>query len=382
MPELLESLIRERIQSAGPIPFPEFMATALYHPEHGYYSSGRAVIGRGGDFYTSVSVGPIFGRLLARQFTEMWEKLHRPKDFTIVEQGSHGGDFARDILEALQTQTPEFYASATYQIVEPSPALRQRQTEALEKFSGKIQWAADLREVPEWTGVHFSNELIDALPVYRVRWTGNEWKELLVGLEEEAFTWAEAPLSDIPALRTRIAQIPQPLPPGYETEINLAAGEWLKDLSTRLLRGWVIAIDYGHPRAEFFRPDRKGGTLAAYSEHKRVENPLLHPGTVDLTAHVEFTSVAEYAQACGLQLSGFTDQHHLMVGLSRLHFADISGPMSPEYERDLRGFKTLMHPGLMGMSFKAIAFSKGVDDRPPLAGFAFARDAAQELGLR
>src|SRR5688572_22395093 len=103
MSEVLEATLRERIQTSGPIPFSEFMAQALYHPEHGYYSSGRAVIGRGGDFYTSVSVGPIFGRLLARQFTEMWERLDRPERFTIVEQGAHGGDFARDVLNALQT---------------------------------------------------------------------------------------------------------------------------------------------------------------------------------------------------------------------------------------------------------------------------------------
>lgn len=381
MSSILENLIRERIQTSGPMGFREFMELALYHPEHGYYSSGRATIGRGGDFYTSVSVGPIFGRLLARQFTEIWERLDRPDEFTIVEQGAHGGDFARDALAALQTQAPECFEKTRYQIIEPSSSLRERQAAALSHIPGRVFWAETLSELQPWTGVHFSNELLDAFPVHRVRWNGSEWRELYVGVGASGFIWQERPLTDSPALATYVAQIPQPLPPSYEIEINLAKDQWLADVSARLTRGWLLAIDYGHPRAEFFRPDRKGGTLAGYSQHRRVDDPLLSPGTVDLTAHVDFTSVAEEAQKRGLQLAGFTDQHHFMVGLSRLHFSDATGPLNPEQERDLRGFKTLMHPGLMGMSFKAVAFSKGVEATPPLAGFAFARNPAQELGL-
>ncbi|RYD60526.1 MAG: SAM-dependent methyltransferase, partial [Verrucomicrobiaceae bacterium] len=285
-------------------------------------------------------------------------------------------------LGALQAHSPEFYEAVSYRIVEPSSGLRERQAATLGKFSGKASWATDLQELPDWTGVHFSNELIDAFPVLRIRWNGTEWQELYVGLEGGTFTWHEMPLSKSPALQTRIAQIPMPLPAGYEIEINLAVENWLHEVAVRLKRGWLLAIDYGLPRAEFFRPDRRGGTLAAYRAHKRVENPLSSPGDVDLTAHVEFTSIAEHANKYGLQLAGFTDQHHFMVGLSRLHFSDVSGPMSSEHERDLRGFKTLMHPGLLGMSFKALALSNGVESTAPLAGFAFARDPAQELALR
>lgn len=381
MSSILESLIRERIQTNGPMPFRDFMELALYHPEHGYYSSGRATIGRGGDFYTSVSVGPIFGRLLARQFAEIWERLDRPEEFTIVEQGAHGGDFARDVLEALLVQSPGCFAKVRYQIVEPSPSLRERQAATLANFPGRVFWAETLDEVQPWTGVHFSNELIDAFPVHRARWTGTEWRELYVGLADSGFIWQAGPLTGSPALAAYLNQAPMPLPPGYEIEINLAKDQWLANVAVRLNRGCLLAIDYGYPRDEFFRPARTGGTLTGYSQHKRVDNPLAAPGDVDLTAHVDFTSVAEQARKCGLQVAGFTDQHHLMVGLSRLHFSDATAALTPEQERDLRGFKTLMHPGLMGMSFKALALSKGVDTTLPLSGFAFARNPERELGL-
>lgn len=381
MSETLHALIRERIQTHGPITFREFMELALYHPEHGYYSSGRATIGRGGDFYTSVSVGPIFGRLLARQFAEMWHSLGEPADFTVVEQGAHGGDFARDVLGALKVQAPDCFSSIRYQIIEPSVSLRERQQATLGEFAERVTWAASLQEVSPWTGVHFSNELMDAFPVHRVRWTGSEWRELYVAEAGGEFLYEEGPLTNSADLRERLNTISMPLSTGYEIEINLAVESWLADVYAKLARGWLIAIDYGHPRPEFYRPDRKGGTIAAYRQHRRIENPLQTPGEMDLTAHVEFTSVAECAEKHGFRLCGFTDQHHFMVGLSRLHFTDAAGQLSAEQERDLRGFKTLMHPGLMGMSFKVLALSKGLPDSQSLSGFAFGRNPRGELGL-
>ncbi|MHA3770248.1 class I SAM-dependent methyltransferase [Verrucomicrobiota bacterium sgz303538] len=382
MSETLHALIRERIQTQGPITFREFMELALYHPEHGYYSSGRATIGRGGDFYTSVSVGPIFGRLLARQFAEMWQSLGGPADFTVVEQGAHGGDFARDVLGALKVQAPDCFSATRYQIIEPSASLRERQQTTLAEFTERVTWAASLQEVSPWTGVHFSNELMDAFPVHRVRWTGSEWRELYVAEADGEFLYEEGPLTDSEALRERLKTIPVPLPTSYEIEINLAVGSWLAEVSARLSKGWLIAIDYGHPRPEFYRADRKGGTIAAYRQHRRVDNPLQTPGEMDLTAHVEFTSVAEQAENYGFRLCGFTDQHHFMVGLSRLHFTDAAGQLSAEQERDLRGFKTLMHPGLMGLSFKVLGLSKGLPDSQPLSGFAFGRNPRGELGMQ
>ena len=133
--QALTDFIRRTIRQTGPVSFDWFMEQALYHPELGYYSSGRCAIGRRGDYFTNVSVGPLFGRLLAAQFVEMWEVLGRPEDFAIVEQGAHHGDFARDALGALRERAPDFFSTLRYRIIEPFPILRERQEEALRDFS-------------------------------------------------------------------------------------------------------------------------------------------------------------------------------------------------------------------------------------------------------
>jgi SAM-dependent MidA family methyltransferase len=371
------AFLQAEIARRGPIPFRDFMEAALYHPEGGYYASGRAAIGRGGDYYTSVSVGPLFGRLLARQFVEMWERLGQPADFSIVEQGAHGGEFAGDALAGLREFAPECFASAIYVIVEPSAALEQRQRGRLSEFAGKVAWSRTLSGLEPFQGVHFSNELLDAFPVHRVRWDGAQWLERHVALEGERFVWIDtAPGTE--ALHTHLALLPRSLSAGYETEVNLAALDWIAALATRLARGWVLLVDYGYPRAEYYRPERQAGTLSAYAQHRRVDDPLDAPGKIDLTAHIDFTAVAERALAAGLGLRGFTDQHHFMVGLSRLHFTDTDG-ITPAQARELRAFKTLMHPNLLGQSFKVLCFEKAVAG--PLAGFAFAREPCEALGI-
>ncbi|MDQ3625761.1 MAG: SAM-dependent methyltransferase, partial [Verrucomicrobiota bacterium] len=169
-PRLVE-FIRETIRRDGPVPFRWFMEQALYHPEHGYYSSGRAVIGRGGDYFTNVSVGPLFGRLMAAQFTEMWTLLGKPDELVVVEQGAHDGQLADDVLRAVQQRAPEFFDALTYRIVEPLPVLEQRQRAILAGFNDKVEWRRTVADLEPLTGVHFSNELLDALPVHLVRWS-------------------------------------------------------------------------------------------------------------------------------------------------------------------------------------------------------------------
>jgi SAM-dependent MidA family methyltransferase len=359
----LNAWLRNRIAFDGPIPFRDFMAAALYDPAHGYYGSGRAAIGRGGDYFTNVSVGPLFGRLLARQFAEMWERLGQPADFTIVEQGAHRGDFARDVLEALP---PECRAAMTYRIVEPIECLRHAQRGAL---GDRAIWHATLDDLPPFTGVHFSNELLDAMPVPLVTWNGAEWLERCVDVREERFVFVDRPIVS-EALRAHLATIP-PVPAGYVTEVNLEALAWIDTLAARLHRGWVLAIDYGFERAEFYAPERRAGTLRAYSQHRQEADLLARPGELDLTAHVEFTSLIERGAPAGLSLAGFTDQHHFMVGLGRLHFRDDAVPEMSE----LRAYQTLMHPTMMGTSFHALCLAKGVALSPPLAGFRYARRA-------
>jgi SAM-dependent MidA family methyltransferase len=365
----LNELIRSEIAAGGPMPFRRFMELALYHPELGYYASGHARIGRAGDFFTNVSVGPLFGRLLARQVAEMWRVLGAPDEFTIIEQGAHAGDLAADVLDGLRVMFPECHRTVCYKVVEPFPKLEARQRERLGVVAGRVQWVRRLEEIRVETGVHLSNELPDAFPVHLVKWTCGQWRELMVIERDGRCVFANGPMPS-GELHEACARIPGPLPEGYTTEVNLAATGWVREVAEAMQRGFVIAVDYGFPRHEYYAPTRVAGTLSAYANHQREADPLARPGEIDLTAHVEFDSVIEAAQTAGLRLEGFTDQHHFMVGLGLGHFAD--GANASER----RAFQTLMHPQSMGTSFKVAAFSKGIGPTISLEGFRFARPPA------
>ena len=368
----LTAIIQAEAAKTGSIPFRRFMELALYHPEHGYYTSGRARVGRKGDFFTNVSVGPLFGRLMARQFAELWRLLGEPAEFTIVEQGAHGGDFAADALEGLREFAPECYFATRYRIVEPSTALADLQRERLVGFLTSVEWHDSQATLPYWTGVHFSNELVDAFPVHVVTWDGSAWLERYVAWSGEEFRFIEGELSST-ELAAACLRIPTPLA-GTVTEVNLAAAGWLAETAQRMARGYVLLVDYGWPRDEYHSPTRTTGTLSAYANHQRVENPLSRPGEIDLTAHVNFSELADAARLAGLELAGYTDQHHFMVGLGESHFAD------GENAGDVRAFQTLMHPQFMGMAFKVAAFCKAAP-RGPIAGFRYARHSAAGFTL-
>lgn len=361
-PSPLERIIQEEIASSGPITFRRYMELALYHPEHGYYTSGRAQVGRGGDFFTNVSVGSLFGRLLARQFIEVWKNLGEPEDFSIVEQGAHEGQFAADVLGEIERAAPDCLAATTYRIIEPSPKLAAEQRKRL--AGCPVDWRASINELQPFVGVHFSNELIDAFPVHVVEWTGAEWRERHVAAQGGEFVFTAGELSS-PAARAACAVIPRPLPAGYVTEVNPGAVQWLRETAAALEQGYILAIDYGHLREEYYDPARSSGTLAAYAKHRRENNPLRRPGEIDLTAHVNFSALIEAADEAGLKSIGYTDQHHFMVALGMRYFESGSTPS------DLRAFQTLMHPTLMGQAFKVAAFAKNAPRQ--LEGFRYAR---------
>ena len=367
MPAELTEIIRSEIAARGPIPFRRFMELALYHGEFGYYASGRACIGRGGDFFTNVSVGSLFGRLLARQIAEMWRVLGTPAEFTIIEQGAHGGELAADVLGGLRDMFPECCEAVRYRIVEPFAKLEARQRERLGSFARKVGWVGGLENIRAVPCVHFSNELPDAFPVHLVKWSGSEWRERVVAEQDGHFVFADGALPP-GEVREACARIPGPLPEGYTTEVNLAAVAWIREVAAMMQRGFAIAVDYGFSRQEYYAPMRIAGTLSAYANHRREKDVLDRPGEIDLTAHVEFDSLIEAAIAAGLRLEGFTDQHHFMVGLGAEHFAD--GANAAER----RAFQTLMHPQFMGTAFKTVVFSKGIGSAHPLAGFRFARE--------
>jgi len=379
-PALID-FIKARILRNGPVPFRWFMEQALYHPMHGYYAAGKAAIGRRGDYFTNVSVGPLFGRLLAGQFRKMWQRMGQPALFIIVEQGANNGDFARDVLAALQSAAPDFFAAVKYRIVEPFPVLQKRQRQTLASFS-QVEWHSSLADLPPFHGVHFSNELVDAMPVHLVKYTGGAWKERHVDWKNNRFEFLDAPLSS-PKLADHLKKLPHITIENYTTEINLDALDWIDSLAARLESGYALITDYGWPRDSFYAPDRVTGTLTCYSQHQRSYDPLQNAGNSDITAHVDFTTLAGRAEASGFRLAGFADQHHFMVGLGKQEFPDTDQPADPARMKSLRAFHTLMHPALMGLAFKFLALEKNLEKQSPtpLAGFQFSSNPKAALGI-
>jgi SAM-dependent MidA family methyltransferase len=323
------------------------MQQALYHPEHGYYSSGRCAIGREGDYFTNVSVGPLFGHLLAGQFAEIWERLGKSKNFVIVEQGAHDGQFARDVLESLQKHVPEFFAAVRYRIVEPFPILQERQARTLKLFSDKIEWRDSLQP---FVGVHFSNELLDAMPVRLI--SGDV--EKLVDVQGYKFLFVERPFS-------QAATASQPSK--AKRAFNETALDWIDNVAANLQRGYVMTIDYGHFGGEFH------GNIQVRAQHRNLDSPFEQIGHADITMHVDWTSIVERAQANGLHVAGFTDQHHFLTGM----ISESPDLMSERGAKIKRELQTLLHPEMLGRAFEALALAKNVDpSAPPLAGFKFA----------
>ena len=372
--------MRETIRARGPQSFAWFMQQVLYHPEHGYYSSGQCAIGRHGDYFTNVSVGPVFGQLLVVQFAEIWEHLGRIDNFIIVEQGAHHGEFARDVLEFARMSRPDFFAALRYRIIEQFPVLQDRQSETLAKFEDKIECCASIDALEPFIGVHFSNELLDAMPVHLIvseeSTTGSiNWLEKFVTLNGDEFAFVDQSIGNR-KLRDHLQKLPA-RPVSYETEVNLTSLGWIETVSRKLARGYVIIADYGYPREEFYAPQRSAGTLQVRAQHHLLASPFEQIGHADITAHVEWTSIAERAAACGLQVKGFTDQHHFITGiLSELLRNELS-----QDAKKKRALQTLLHPEMLGRSFQVLALTKDVDLAAPLAGFKFAREPRSALGL-
>ena len=326
----------------GPQSFAWFMEQALYHPAHGYYSSGRATIGRRGDYFTNVSVGPLFGELLAAQFAEIWERLGQADNFLIVEQGAHHGQFARDVLESTQRRFPEFFSALRYQIVEPFSVLQDRQSQTLRQFRDRVLWRKSLDELEAFAGIHFSNEVLDAMPI--------NLRGKLVGIDGDKLVFVEGP-----------ARAP----------LNQAMLDWVHCLSKKLKRGFVIAIDYG-----FSRPDFRE-MLQVRGKHRRLDSPFEEIGQVDITAHVNWADLTERAEAAGLWIAGFTDQHHFITGIMA-RFPELFEEAGAKTKRQLQ---TLLHPEMLGRTFQVLGLAKDVDLAVPLSGFKFARNPREALGL-
>jgi SAM-dependent MidA family methyltransferase len=371
-PELVAAIISE-IAASGPISFARFMELALYHPPFGYYmrppESGAERIGWSGDFYTSSDVHPILGNALARQARQIDDLLGHPDPFTVVEMGPGKGLLARDFLEAIRSQPDSLSRRLRYVLIERSPAMRGLQHANLLprlKDPGLVTWVEDIGSLASAgiVGLFFSNELPDAFPVHRIRTVNGQAQEVYVDWQQERFVEQLKPL---PAeLARHLARLNVFLPDGYQTEINLAAVRWMEQVAAAIGRGVAITIDYGHTAQDLYNADRSNGTLLCYYSQMTSEDPYTRVGQQDMTAHVDFSSLAASGEERDLHVTGFTNQMSFLMGLGVEEMMAELEPESPEFRAAIH----LLRPDGMGSTFKVLIQHKGIE-RPALDGLRF-----------
>ena len=363
------------------------MEMALYCPVYGYYEREEDTIGRGGDYYTSVSVGCLFGELMAFQFAEWlggeaWlddrgslSASRAAEAVEIVEAGAHRGELARDILGWIRRQRPELFRRVHYRILEPSDRRRQWQQQTLSEFAPKVLWTRTLGELAtplpalgfrpvgsdadqpgSLRRIIFANELLDALPVHRLGWDAPRrvWFEWGVTLRAGELGWIRmpgpAPQVPLPFSDERFAAL---LPDGFAVETCPAAGEWWHWAASALGRGKLLTLDYGLTAEEFLAPERKDGTLRGYCRHQLTSDVLASPGAQDITAHVNFTAIQAVGEAAGLQTEALLTQAQFLTRIAGAVWKG-GGSFGDWTPQRTRQFQTLTHPDHLGRAFRVL----------------------------
>ena len=395
--EKLIGYIRREIETAGGrISFARYMELVLLAPGLGYYSAGSQKLGEAGDFVTAPEISPLFSRCIARQCAEVLSALKRQgkqqgeqqgdESPALLEFGAGSGVMAADILlelERLQS-LPDHYA-----ILEPSAELQQRQRDTLAQRAPhlleKVRW---LNALPAagFRGVILANEVIDAMPVHRVLHTDPvadetptadqpppHWQELYVSWHEGRFQWQAGALSD-ERLQHTLDNLSLPAP--YSTEVNLAMEGWIAALGGVLEQGLVLLIDYGFPRHEYYHAQRNQGTLMCHYRHRAHDDPFVYPGLQDITAHVDFTALAEAAVQAGLDVNGYCTQAYFLLSNQLQDMIAEVDPEDAAYPDIARQVRILTSPEQMGELFKVMALTRGLP--MPLSGFGF-RDQRNKL---
>jgi SAM-dependent MidA family methyltransferase len=350
--------IHDEIQRRGPISFARYMELALYAPGLGYYERRRD-IGRRGDFYTSVSVGPVFGELLAHQFAEWLEAGGAGERVQIVEAGAHDGTLAADILRWLQRWRTELFERVEYCLVEPSSTHRAWQAETLREWLPRVKWVTDISDLnsENVARIIFCNEFLDAMPVHRLAWDAKNrhWQECLVAFENGKFAWQRAapPAELAKALPKVEPELAAVLPDGFVIEHSPAAETWWKQAAARLARGKLLTLDYGWTNEERFRPERAQGTLRTFARHHGGNDLLDQPGECDITAHVNFSAIGTAGCAAGLATDALLGQEQFLTRILARIEANPGGfePWTPARTRQ---FQTLTHPDHLGRAFRAL----------------------------
>jgi SAM-dependent MidA family methyltransferase len=396
-------IIAQEIKAQGVISFARFMHLALYCPVCGYYEKEEDTIGRAGDYYTSVSVGPLFGELLALQFAEWLEpkpgrSLSQPLPgptaatgaLQIVEAGAHNGELARDLLTWLRTRRPALYDRLDYWIIEPSERRQGWQTRTLGEFTSKVRWFRNLPEVgspaaeppsaggsparPRFAGVRgiiFANELLDSMPVHRLGWQAatQSWFEWGVALQADRFVWKRLPEGTsgnryhglLPMVPAPLAAV---LPDDFIIEVGAEAAAWWSHAAKGLHSGRLLTIDYGLNADELLLPERQAGTLRAYRGHLATRDLLTAPGEQDLTADVNFTHIRSAGEAAGLVTEHFLSQAQFLTPLAARAWQneEAFGQWTPGRKRQ---FQTLIHPEHLGRPFRVLVQTRATPPAQP-----------------
>lgn len=353
----LQQYIREK---GGWISFAEYMQGVLYLPHLGYYSGEANKFGRGGDFVTAPEISPMFAQSLANQVAQVLDQVSGD----VLELGAGTGRLAAGLLLRLDElhSLPQQYC-----ILEVSANLRLRQQEYLNgvlpsHLYSRIQW---LNALPTaFTGVVVGNEVLDAIPVHVVEWRAGQWQERGVSYEQ-GLVWQARPLQNL----SMVAAIDtQQLPDGYITEVCPAAQGLIASLGGMLTQGLILLPDYGFAASEYYHPQRAQGTLMCHYQHYAHDDPLIYPGLQDVTAHVNFTAMAEIALVHGLNCAGYTNQAQFLINCGILQLLQqVSAEDSARYLPMVAAVQKLLSPAEMGELFKVLALSKGV--QLPLMGF-------------
>ncbi|HLP98024.1 MAG TPA: class I SAM-dependent methyltransferase [Sideroxyarcus sp.] len=358
--KLCELIRRDIAQQGGWIPFSRFMELALYAPGLGYYTAGARKFGEAGDFITAPELSALFGRTLARQLIEVMQ-ASAPH---ILELGAGSGKLALDILGELEKRNalPE-----SYSILEVSADLRERQQallrEKLPQLFGRVRWLDALPE--KFSGAIIGNEVLDALPVHLLHWSDGKILERGVGSSDTAFAWQDR-LPENTALLDFATHLG--VPDEYLSEVSLAARGLIASLSERMDKGAMIFIDYGFGAREYYHPQRNRGTLMCHYRHHSHDDPFYLLGLQDITAHVDFTAIAEAAIDHGAHFLGYTSQAHFLInnGITEL-LQEVSPEDVKAYAPLSAQLQKLTSPAEMGELFKVIALGKGIEEPP--AGF-------------
>lgn len=360
----LSALIQQKIaQAGGWINFAELMHMALYTPGLGYYAGGAKKFGLGGDFVTAPEISDLFAKTLARQAAQI---LAAEGD--ILELGAGTGKLAADLLLELQVLNA---LPKQYFILEVSDHLRQVQRETCEKnlpaaLFEKLVW---LETLPiKFKGLILGNEVLDAIPVHILHKTADGWCERGVCFEGD-FVWRDYPKNDVANLtQAKLAEnLPNDLPIGYVTEVCSAAAALVASLAACLESGAILLLDYGFSAVEYYHPQRTQGTLMSHIQHFAHDNPLIHIGLQDITAHVNFSQIASVTEAHRISLAGYVNQAQFLMNCGILDILSEQSPDSPQYMRLAAAAQKYLSPAEMGELFKVICFTKDFEE--PLIGF-------------